>query len=275
MRRKEIVWRVAIGVVVILVYRPVFIWLAGIWLDDPYFGHGFLLIPVAAALVWWRRKELAWGDGLKQGAIVLAAGLALYAWSFLNNIRFAAALSLIPVLLGLALYLGGRRSTCTLAFPVCFLIFMVPLPFLDELTVFLQSLTTRWSAVAVGAMGIPVTTVGSQVHLPYSTFVIGLACSGMSTLISLLALAALGAYILQGRIGRRVLLFVLAFPIAILANTLRIISLLLIGHRWGVEVAMAYFHHYSSLVFYLTALFLLGFIAWALGCRSLTLSRRM
>ena len=88
----------------------------------------------------------------------------------------------------------------------------------------------------------------------------------MSTLISLLALAALLAYIFKGRTYKRVVLFLLAFPIAILANLVRVVSLLLIGNHWGVEVAMTYFHHYSSLVFYLVALLLLGLIARLLGC---------
>ncbi|MBN2187431.1 MAG: archaeosortase/exosortase family protein [Dehalococcoidia bacterium] len=58
----------------------------------------------------------------------------------------------------------------------------------------------------------------------------------------------------------------LAFPIAILANIVRIVSLLLIGNHWGGEVAMTYFHDYSSLVFYLVALLVLALIARLLGC---------
>lgn len=247
-------------------YIPVFIWLVRAWLANPYYGHGFLILPVSALILWWKRKELVRGESVSLGILPLVLGLALYIWGFLWRIRPLCAFSLLLVLLGLTLYFRGKKCARTLAFPICFLIFMIPLPFLDELLPFLQSFTTRWSAAIVGMVGIPVAVTGAEIHLPHSTFTIGLPCSGMSTLISLLALAALLAYILKGRIYKRVPLFLLAFPIAILANLVRVVSLLLIGNHWGVEAAMTYFHHYSSLVFYLVALLLLGFIARLLGC---------
>ena len=266
MRGKKLVAPAVIIAFLLVLYIPVFIWLVRAWLANPYYGHGFLVLPISAFIIWWRRKELVKGEPVPLGILPLALGLALYVWGFLWRIRPLCAFSLLPVLLGLTLYFRGKNCARTLAFPICFLVFMIPLPFLDGLLPFLQSFTTRWSAAIVGAMGIPVAVTGAQIHLPHSTFLIGLPCSGMSTLISLLALAALLAYILRGRTYKRVILFLLAFPIAILANLVRIVSLLLIGNHWGGEVAMAYFHDYSSLVFYLVALLLLGLIARVLGC---------
>ena len=266
MRDKRFVAPAIIIAFLLVLYIPVFIWLVRAWLANPYYGHGFLILPVSAFIIWWKRKELVRGEPVSLGIPLLVLGLALYIWGFLWRIRPLCAFSLLPVLFGLTLYFRGKRCARTLAFPICFLVFMIPLPFLNGLLPFLQSLATHWSAAIVGAVGIPVAVTGAEIHLPHSAFVIGLPCSGMSTLISLLALAALLAYILKGRTYKRVVLFLLAFPIAILANLIRVVSLLLIGNHWGAEVAMTYFHHYSSLVFYLVALLLLGLIARLLGC---------
>ena len=258
----------ALVVVLLLVlYVPVFIWLVGVWLASPYFGHGFLIVPISGFIVWWKRKELALGEPSSLGLPVLVVGVVLYIWGFLSLMRFLSALSLIVVLLGLVLYIGGKKFARTLAFPVLFLVFAIPLPFLDGLGIFLQSLTTRLSAAAVDIMGFSVAVTGAEIRLPNSAFVIGLPCSGMSTLISLLMLAALLGYLLKGGVYKRGLLFLLAFPVAIFANTVRVVSLLLIGYHWGVDVAMTYFHDYSSLVFYLVAMLFLGLTARLLGCR--------
>ena len=127
-------------------------------------------------------------------------------------------------------------------FPIGFLIFMIPLPFIASLAVPLQSVSAHWSAAGAQASGIPVTRTGAEIYLPGAAFTIGLPCSGMNTLISLLALAALLLYLLKAPLYKKVIIFILAFPIAIIANILRIVLLLVIAHLWGSDAAMSFFH---------------------------------
>ena len=142
---------------------------------------------------------------------------------------------------------------------------MIPLPFLDNIGNWLQSLSAQWSAAVIGAMGIPVAFTGAEIYLEESTFIIGIPCSGMNTLISLLALAAIFGYFLKGYFYRKVVLFTLAIPIAILANLFRIVSTLVIANYYGTEAAMRFFHSYSSILLFLAAFLCLAAFSRLLG----------
>ena len=195
------------------------------------------------------------------GTIIFVVGLATYVLGFVCKIYWLWAFSLLIVLFGLALYFGGRKAAHILLFPICFLIFMIPLPFIDSLALRLQSFSAQCSASIIAAVGIPVIRTGAEIRLADSTFIIGLPCSGMNTLISLLALTAIYIYILKGSYHKRGFLFVMAFPVAVLANIIRIALLLVIAHFWGTETALTFFHGFSSLLIFLIAflfLFLLS-----------------
>ena len=130
----------------------------------------------------------------------------------------------------------------------------------------LQSISATGSASIVQAIGIPVTRTGAEIHLPEAAFTIGMPCSGMNTLISLLALVTLLLYFLKAPFYKKASLFLLAFPIAILANIFRIVLLLVIAYFWGTEVAMTFFHGFSSLLLFLVALLLLFLLSRLFGC---------
>jgi exosortase len=251
----------------LLLYFPTFLWLVNSWLHSPYYSHGFLIPPVAGVIAWTRRSVLA-KNAPSQGTIpVLLAGMALYAGGFLYASDFLAAMSLLVVLAGLVLYFWGNRVLIAFAFPLGFLAFMIPFPFLDRLSLWMQSFAAYSSAWIIGLMGIPITRTGAMLQLENAAFIVGLPCSGMKGLIALLALAALFAYILKGPFPRKVLLFALAFPVAILANLLRLVALLVIGDQWGADAAMTFFHDFFSPIFFGVSILCLILLARLLQLR--------
>ena len=266
----------------LLLYYRTFVWLAGAWLGDPVYSHGFLVPLISGFVAWTKRDELlkvrtageggggSGGGSGGGGLLVLAAGLLVYAVCFFWRAQFGLALSFLLVLSGLVLYFGGAAAMRTLLFPVCFLVFGIPLPFLPRVTTLLQSFSARYTSLALGALGVPIKTVGAEIQLGSGeVFVIGVPCSGMHTLISLLAVAAVLAYLLKCRppsFYRKAVLFSAAFPIALFANVTRLVALLLIADRYGGEVAMRYFHDYSSLLLFAVALLLLAVCSRCLGC---------
>ncbi|MFC2071782.1 exosortase/archaeosortase family protein [Chloroflexota bacterium] len=266
-RNRQLIGSVLTGLVFIALYCPVLIWLVGIWLNNPYYSHGFLILPVAAFIAWTKRKELVRAKPYLTGVIVLAAGLATYVAGFAWRIHWLWAFSLLVAALGLVLYFWGTKAARSMAFPICFLIFMIPLPFLDSMSIPLQSISASGSTSAVQAIGIPATRTGAEIHLPGAAFTIGMPCSGMNTLISLLALATLLLYFLKAPFYKKASLFLLTFPIAILANILRIALLLVIAHLWGTEVAMTFFHDFSSLLMFILAMALLFLLTKLLRCK--------
>lgn len=250
-------------------YSPTFIWLVRSWLSNPYYGHGFLIPLVSGFFVWRNRGQLKRAKPSHAGVMVLILGLSVYVAGFALRMHFLLALSLLIVLTGLSLYFFSGKATRSLMFPVWFLIFMIPLPFLNEIDYRLQSFSARVSAAIVKAIGIPVSVTGAEISLENSSFVIGLPCSGMNTLISLLALAAVFGYVLTGPLYKKGILFMLALPIAILANAFRIVLLLLVADHFGTEAATGFFHGFSSLL-----LFLVAFLLLVLLSRLLRLSFR-
>lgn len=262
----QLVTPVLIGGISAALYVPALVYLVQVWLASPYYSHGFLVLPVSALLAWFRRKELVEAKPAGAGAVVLAMGLVVYAVGFIYKIQWLWVFSVLPVTAGLLLYFRGVRATRSMLFPICFLLFMIPLPVLDSITVPLQLASTSGSASIVQAFGLPVITTGTEIQLTGSTFIIGATCSGMSTLISLLALTALFAYLLKGHYLKRTVLFLLVFPIAVAANVLRITLLLFVAHTWGSEAALGSFHSLSSPIVFLLAILSLFLLSRVSGC---------
>ena len=261
--------------ILLLLYLRTFIWLLNSWLSDPYYSHGFL-IPIISSFIMWRNiREPKTGkrEGslnpetkeskpmpFKPGIIVFAFGLILYIIGFITIFPFLSALSFLFTTSGLILYFYGKPLMRAFLFPIAFLIFAIPLPVVvfEKVAFNLQLLSARYPASLLQLLGIPVTRVGAEIHLPDASFIIGLPCSGMNSLISLLALAALFIYLLHCPLFKKVALFSLAVPIALLANILRVTALLLIANAYGAETANGFFHTlFSPLLFIIAVIFLL------------------
>jgi exosortase/archaeosortase family protein len=107
------------------------------------------------------------------------------------------------------------------------------------------------------------------VTLPNANLVVGAQCSGLRSIVALLTLVAVFAYVVEGSWPRKALLALMAAPIAILGNVLRVSSLLWVADRWGVEAGFTYYHDYSGIVFFLFAFVCLILFARLLGCREI------
>jgi exosortase len=252
----------AIAILIIFcLYIPVFIWLVQNWIHNDYYNHGFLIPIISAFIFWLRRHELRAPCPALSRIAPLAAGLVLYAVFFLLRIYFLQALTLLVTVYGAIIYIYGTEKAKRLSFAVLFLIFMIPVPFLDGISYNLQIIATHSSAAIARWCGVQTMITGNELMIPGTSFIVGIPCSGINSLISLLALAAVISFLLKGNVWKRVVLFLLAFPIAILANTVRITTILLIANKWGTDAAMNYFHDYSSLVLFLLSIALLILIS--------------
>ena len=116
-------------------------------------------------------------------------------------------------------------------------------------------------------LGIPVTRVGAEIQLEDASFIIGLPCSGMNSLISLLALAAIFIYILRCSLYKKIALLCITIPIAVFANILRVTSLLLIANAYGAETANGFFHTFFSPLLFIIAFIFLILISVLIGCK--------
>jgi len=252
-----------------LYYRTIE-WMFHAWWHSEQYSHGFLILPVAAFIVWTRRHELQEKHPLNHGLWLLGAGLGIYIFGLLRISNFYMALSLFLVLPGLILFARGTKALRAVAFPIFLLVFMIPFPWLlDKLGTALQAFAARAATWIVDLMGVSVTRTGSQVQLENAAFNIDVPCSGLHSLIALLALAAIFAYVLKGPFKRKAILFALAVPVAIFANLVRIVALLLIGNKWGEDVAINWVHDPADIIIFLVAIIIMPILARLLGFKLL------
>jgi len=237
-----------------LIYWPSLRWMFNSWVSSDYYSHGFLVPVVSAFFIWTRRDQLKKREPSLIGGLWLILAAALYVLSFSLEIRMLGALSVVALIIGLVFVIFGFRVFKALLFPLAFLLFMVPFWFIQDLAYQLQYISVHWSSWIAGVLGLPIKTEGTQIFLGGNiTFTVGVVCSGINTLVALLALAAVYAFIQKGPIAKRWGLFLLAVPIAIAANVLRIASIILVAYFVDVKTATGWYHDISSPLFFFIA----------------------
>jgi exosortase len=255
-----------------LVCWPAFAHAIGVWSTTEEFGFGFLVPPVSIFLLWLRRSELRRSvrAGADAGLIVVVCALLVYVLAHRVEINAVAGLAIVPLLLGCVIYLWGWRAAGVLGFPIGFLGFGLGLfrGLLDTVGFAMQGLTATGAGLVTQMAGLGIAREGLVLRTNDFSFVVAEPCSGMSSLVSLLALAALWTHLSQGKLPARIVILASVLPIVLLANTIRVSLVLLIASTHGQEAALGYFHGASSLVLFGLALAGLLFISRVVGCKA-------
>jgi exosortase len=154
---------------VLLVYWRVIVKLIHDWAYDGNYSHGFLIVPLALFFVWERRTRLqaAVRQPTALGLVVLAGGLAVLLAGLLGSELFLTRISLLGVLVGIVLFLFGRTHLRILAFPIAFLLLMIPVPaiLLNQIAFPLQLVASRFGESVIAAVNIPVLREGNVIVL--------------------------------------------------------------------------------------------------------------
>jgi exosortase len=269
----ELLGLAALAAAFVANFGPQLLWMWDRWMKSEYYGHGILIPPVAAYLIFRRRAALAAETGAPDalGVGLAVGGVFLYLIGIQLNVNFVSTFAIVPVLLGLAGWLWGRKVLLTVAFPVCYLAFMVPIDrlLIDALSSPLQ-LTAAKMAVAFGHLvGMPVSREGVNISIPEYSFEVAIACSGLKSLITMTALATLYAYLLNAKGWQRALVVASSLPVALLANSIRVTMILLLARSMGERAAEGFFHGLSGTVVFLVGLGAIYGIGRLVGCRSL------
>jgi exosortase len=248
---------VAFGVL----YRDVIALLVQNWGGED-FSHGYLIVPVALYFVWDRRAKLtaAPPNPSHVGLLVLLASVGVLVVSVLGAAVFLARLSMLGVLAGIVLYLYGWRHLKLLAFPIAFLLLMIPIPTIlfNKIAFPLQLVASRFGELALTAVGIPVLREGNVITLSNMTLEVAEACSGIRSLVSLLAFAIVLGYLSDRRPWARVVIAVASVPVAIVANGVRVAATGIAAYRIGPEAAQGMLHTFSGWLVFVVAVILLG-----------------
>ncbi|MBV9355837.1 MAG: exosortase/archaeosortase family protein [Chloroflexi bacterium] len=242
-----------------------------VWSTTEEFRFGFLIVPIVLALVWRRRVELRASvrHGSGWGLVLALPALLVYVAAWRMGIHALAGVAVSPLLLGAAIYLWGWRTGRLLAFPFAFLIFGLGdfKGLLDTVGFGLQQVTASGAALLARGVGVPVVHEGLNLSSSTFDFVVAEACSGMSSLVALLALASLWIYLSRGQLWARLVVLASVPPLVVAANSVRVALVLLVGDRFGEAAALGYFHGLSSLVLFGVALSGLLLISRGVRCQ--------
>jgi len=252
------------GLLLVVLYHSVILELVHDWIVDENYSHGFLIPLVSAYMIWRHRERIRSLPRVSSGAglFLIVGGLLLFMVASIAVEYFTQRLSLLIVGGGLILYLGGRRVAGVTAFPLIYLLFMIPVPYVIYYSTSfpLELLASRLTTAVVGLLGIPIVRSGNILQLESTTLQVVDACSGLRSLISLSALAAAMAYLTQRTLVTGVVLFVSSVPVAIGANVLRLTVTAILASLYGERVAQGFLHQFSGILVFAFAIICLGCI---------------
>ncbi len=263
---KPLGWRgcLLVGTLIAL-YAPVLRVLVSQWYHDSDYSHGFLVPLLSAYLIWQRRDKLR---DLPQhpswwGMVVVLMALGLLLLGTLGAELFLARFSLVCTIGGLIVYFCGWPVLRALTFPMVFLLFAIPIPVIvyNEVVFPLQFIASRFATSALEMLNLfPIMREGNVLILPGMTLEVVEACSGIRSLMSLLALAAGFGYLMERSIAARWVLFLAMVPLAIISNGTRVMITAIMAKYLGPRAAEGFMHEFSGWVIFVVATVLfLGF----------------
>ena len=247
-----------------------------------YAGHSslhsyILLIPfVSGYLLYLRRDQLPKKRvaDLPFGIVLLAGGLGVFAFTYWVHVpRLVSAENQYFVLLTISFlcclaaggfFFFGRDWMRAAAFPLAYLIFMVPMP--DAMADALETASKYASAEVANVLfhlsGTPFVRAGVVFQLPNITIEVAQECSGIRSSWVLLMTSILAANLFLKTSWRRFALFAFVIPLAILRNGFRILVIGLLCVNVGPQMIHSVIHRRGGPVFFALSLIPLFVLLW-------------
>lgn len=235
-------FEIAFVAVLVAIWLPGLAALSSVWSEVEYASHGFL-VPFAAlwaatahrvALAQLEARPSRAGlAGLGLAGVVYAMGLVLQEPTWIGLAAVATAIFGV-------LALRGEEWVRTLRFSLAYLVFMVPLPS-DWIMPIVVRLQVVMSSVAVSILqeaGVAIYREGNVLTLPGDrSLFVAEACSGITSLITLIPIGVFIAYFTEARLARRLVLVACVVPIALAGNLLRVLLTVWLALRVDIEFA--------------------------------------
>ena len=261
----------------------IFEFMAFVW-KNPEWEHCWLVPLAVLGLLYYRRKTLAAlpVQGSWLGLPALLGALFFYWVGYLADNVYLGYAALLAFVGAVVLWLLGWRWLKALSFPIAFLAFMFPLPFMDNFLAF--PLRIFMSTVSVGflnLLGLSCLQQGTAI-VSAPDFAAGLAagqrfavdvadpCSGIRSLFALMMVSALYGYIAMDKPWQKWIVFLSSIPLAVAGNFARIIMLTLGTITLGPETAIGTleepttFHMLSGFLVFAVALGGMLGVGWLL-----------
>lgn len=223
-------------------------------------AHGPIVLATGLWLLsreWGAARALARPGSWAIGAALLAVLLPLYIFARVTSIVEIEGAAMYAIVLTVAYMLWGAASLRAVWFPLFYLLFMFPPPdtLFAMLTQPLKIAISQWAVAILHMAGYPIAGSGVSIQIGQYDMLVAAACAGLNSMISLTALGLFYIYIRHSANWRYMLLLVACIlPVAILANLIRVIILLLVTYHFGEAAGQGFIHEAAGLTMFMSAL---------------------
>ena len=237
-------------------------WLISTWNPETNYEHGWLVVALFGWLCWRARPAIsaeklapsAWG------LIFVLAGVAIFVagWRLLQP--RVSVVSLPFLIFGSMVYLQGWARARHLIFPLSMIAFVIPMPNLQQMTTGLQIIATKMAYHASGFLGMDTVLSGNRIYDPTGdkgSWEIDEGCSGIRSVVALTLVTYVYGMIVHKKWSERLVIFAACIPVAILANSVRVTSILIVARLINTDFAKTTWHDYSGFMSFGAALALL------------------
>lgn len=225
-------------------------------------SHAWLIPLVSLWAAWKRRHAIRQNVGAPDNRslpLVVCSLLAYLAGIRTQQTHIVLAATIL-LLWSVPFYAFGWPLARQLIFPCGYLVFCIPLFFLNDLTLPLRLISTSVSATLLNGLAIPVTRIGTALHVQAGGgFSLDVAhpCSGLRYLVAMIALTSAYAHFTQRGMLRKLSLGLASIPLAMIGNIARIVLIAVVGVWFGEDVAVGFYHDYSGYVVFAVAILLM------------------
>ena len=225
--------------------------------------HGVFVLATGIWLIvrrWPEVKRDARPGSLPVAMLLMLPAIAVYIFGRAFDFISLEVAAMLLALLATAYAFVGAQVIKSMWFPIVYLGFVVPLPlwFIDAITQPLKLFVSEVVTWVLGLFGYPIARVGVTIYVGQYQLLVEDACAGLNSLISLTAIGLFYIYILHNTNWRySLLLLALVWPVAVLANCVRVAALVLITYHFGDAAAQGFLHGFAGIVTFTSALLLI------------------
>ncbi len=255
-RNRWLVWLVA--ALLCLLFAPTCLWLWDRWTMSVWQnGHGILVTALVLYLVWGELQKLKSlpVSSSPWGFAILIPALLIHMLDTGIHSQLLSGAALFLSLPGLSLLFLGTARTKAILFPLAILFLTLPIPlvFTESIHLALRHIATKSVAWLLELLGVPVFSTGTLLEVEGGSLMVADACSGFATLYAAMTIAILTAYFCNST-RRRIMVLLIAAPLAVGVNIMRVLLLTLLVNWFGLDILATSAHEISGLLTFMIAL---------------------
>lgn len=239
-----------------------------LWLYSEEYGHGLMVVALLGYILYRRQSQLkfSYPNQAWLAYLVALGSLFLLIVGVASGISVISMYGVLGLTIAVTLFWGGFALLKNLIVPflIIFLLIPLPNPFGPMLTSKLQLVSSQLGVWFIRLFGGTVYLEGNVLDMGGARLLVAEACAGLRYLFPLMSLGAIAAYLFNGPLWMRGLIFIITIPITVFLNSFRIGMTGILTEKWGTSHTEGMLHFFEGWVVFMCATILLVLFCWIL-----------